>query len=602
MSLPWHVLPNELKTKVMQQLVPFSVSITDYDSRPGQAVRRPDNEPWASREALAMACLASRQLETICKPLLYETIAVKDCRELLCLLRTLSRDPRLRNQVRRFAWVHLIRGIDVNQPMVNMGPRLEELLAECCHVWPKTRRDRTLAELFQLRTTDPTAFSLWKVLGVVVATLPRVRTLFLTHGGPQLDHRGFNNHAELDAMALLLTPALLPPSALWWSVTRRDIDREDPSGSAARIHQQNPRALRLIEEIILDTCDGAGDQVTAGINTPWTLWFFILNCPRLRRVEIKGAIIFHRILNPRVWAVNNPDPGAEQFYAPPNLLLLPQPVAPKVREIVMHRLQAAQWGVLQRLFPNVERLVAVFQDGEWRYRYRHWNSSPLPETPILLLIPDLGRAIHLFQGTLRSLTVTGFLSNNGETTREGYESNARKGQEWAVADISPLLSPGLPHVPLTELTTDCVWLFGREDPSVAYQVPSLLPSSLASLHLIDYWAVPVDEEVVEGGERLSYYPVFPSGLAPLAFLDEVFAILRNSCAAEHARLESITLSSPLFDEGGRWSTPDTQPIDRSDVQTWSENVRIAFSKIGVRFSFTTMKHLETNMRSSWARI
>jgi hypothetical protein len=65
-------------------------------------------------------------------------------------------------------------------------------------------------------------------------------------------------------------------------------------------------------------------------------------------------------------------------------------------------------------------------------------------------------------------------------------------------DHLTLTAPGLPQVPFVELTTDCVWVFGREDPWVAFQISSLLPYSLTSFHLIGYWAV----AVMEGGVRL----------------------------------------------------------------------------------------------------
>lgn len=185
---------------------------------------------------------------------------------------------------------------------------------------------------------------------------------------------------------------------------------------------------------------------------------------------------------------------------------------------------------------------------------------------------------------------------------DGYCDNLLLGYRWLIVDMPPFLSPGLPQVPLTELTTDCVWLFGRVDPSVAYQIPSLIPSSLVSLHLINYWAMPVDEEVFEEGEWLRYYPAFPSGLTPLGFLDKVFSILHDSCAIEHARLEHITLSSPLFDEDSRWSTPDTRLADMADVQAWQATVSDKFSRIGIRFSFPTMMKLETSIRSSWAHL
>lgn len=583
----------------MRQLIDCG-SITDYDYQPGQAVRRPDNEPWVSRQALAAACLASRQLEIICKPLLYEFIALKNCKELLCLLRSLASNPRLRSRVRRFAWVHLVHNVGINQPIANMSAMLEGLVTECCSVWPKTTRDNIVVELFQLRQTDPASFSLWKILGVVISMLPRVHTLFLTHGGLQLDSGGVNHNAEHNAVAQLLTPALLPASAMWRTVARPDIDRSDPLGSAARIHQLNPRSLRMLEEIIVDSWDTEVGEIATSIKTAWTLWYLILNCPRLRRVEVKGDVAFAAMLDPRVWASNLPPP-AVQFYAPPNLLLLPQSVGAQVRELVMHRLEAIDWGFLLAIFPSLERLVTVFQDGYWRSQH-HRPLPPTSDVPFAIIPPDMRRSIALHEITLRSLTVTGFLSDNGATTDKGYTSNAGLGPQWVVKDMTPLFSPRLAQLRLTELTTDCVWLFGREDPSKAYEAGSLLPSSLISLHLIDYWAVPVDEEVVEGGERLGYYPVFPSGLSPICFLKKVFATLYSSCAAENFRLKYITLSSPIFDEAGRWSTPDTEPIDRDDVWMWKENVSNTFSQIGTRLSFTTMRELERNTRSSWARM
>lgn len=598
-AITWHALPNELKIKVMRQLVPSSVSITSHGSQPGEVIPHSDKEPWASRQALAAVCLASKQLESICRPLLYEAIALRNCRELLCLLRSLVKHPRLRAQVRRFAWSNLIRDVDVNQPMILMGPELEALVSECCSVWPATRRDRTLAELFQLRATEPATFCLWKIIGVVIATLPRLQVLFLTHGGLYPDSLGLGYSAEHDAITHLLSPALMRGSAIWYTVKRRDIDRRDRSGSSSRIHRRNPRSLRMLEEIILDSCDIAVDYAAAEIQTPWTLWFLILNCPRLRRVELKGPIRFNAILDPRVWATNNPNQATIQFHAPPNLLLLPQPVGHQVRELVMHRLHVAHWDALPRIFPNVERLVAVFQDNKWRQH--PWRSSIPPGIPPNVLPPDLGRSITLYRDSLRSLTVSGCLSNNG-ITYKGNTNNAELGHRWLVSRIPPLLSPGLPQVPLTELTTDCVWLFGHKDPSVAYRIPSLLPSSLVSLHLIDYWAVPVDEEVVEGGEALGYYPTFPSGLTPLGFLDKVFAILRESCTVEHASLKRITLSSPLFDEDGRWSTPGTRPVDRAAVRAWQAGAGGAFSRLGVSFTFTTMMDLESKIKSSWARM
>ncbi|KAH8784888.1 hypothetical protein F5883DRAFT_533725 [Diaporthe sp. PMI_573] len=288
-----------------------------------------------------------------------------------------------------------------------------------------------------------------------------------------------------------------------------------------------------------------------------------------------------------------------QFHRPPELHLLPRAVGDKVQEICLYRSHRVRWDVLPKIFPNLERLVTVFERDAWREEF--WSIYP-PLVPSEKLPEELGQVIALYKSSLRSLTVTGSLSVNDWRTGKDYRNSGSPGFLSLTAPITPLLSPGLPQVPLIELTADCVWLFGRVDPSVAYQISSLLPSSLVSLHLIDYWAVSIREEGIKlDDEQLSYYPVFPSDLTPL---DDVFAILHDSCAAQHTRLKHITLSSPMFDEDKdeRWPTLATPPVDRADVQAWQARVGDTFARIGVIFSFTTMRQLETSIKCSWARM
>lgn len=105
--------------------------------------------------------------------------------------------------------------------------------------------------------------------------------------------------------------------------------------------------------------------------------------------------------------------------------------------------------------------------------------------------------------------------------------------------------------------------------------------------------------MVEGAERLGYYPLFPSRLTPLGFVDKVLVILQDSYAAEYAWMEHITLSSPIFDEDGCWCTPDTQPVDRAKVRLWRASASGTFSRIR---AFTVVEDLKTNIKSSWACI
>lgn len=78
----------------------------------------------------------------------------------------------------------------------------------------------------------------------------------------------------------------------------------------------------------------------------------------------------------------------------------------------------------------------------------------------------------------------------------------------------------------------------------------------------------------------------------------------------------------MFDEKGRWSRTTARPapqldwfrsysdvygmrrkplvVDRAEVQAWQAKVGDDFAKIGVRFSFTSMRELRKSMKSSWA--
>lgn len=557
--LPWLTLPNELKIRVMRQLVSPSVSLTEFDARPGRAARRADNEPWASRQALAVACLASGQLEAICRPLLYEEVVLKDYRELVCLLRSLVRNPRLHTWVRRFVWLDITRGVGAHRSVAETGLDVQGLVAEITAFRLTTGDELNLAEIFQLRTTDSLTVFLRHALSVVLAMVPRIQALFVIHGGFPLDFLGLNNvtFGRPHSVTHLLSPTL-------------------PS-------------LGMLEEITVDLS-----------RTPWTLWYLILNCPRLRRVQLKGPIGFGTSLDPRVVQANDPNSATMEFHM--HLLPMPKvprPVGDKVQELVLYRSQRVRWNVLPQIFPNLERLVAVFDNDGWR-RYRSSELPPLPASETVS--NELGQTITLYKRSLRSLTVTGFLSDHRVTTLGGYREDAEEGHLWLPEPIPPLLSPGLAEVPLLELTTDCVCLFGRVEPLLASQIQSLLPSSLVSFHLIDYWTVSVDEVVIVDGKPRGYYPVSPSGLTPLDFLDNVFIVLHDSCAAQRTRLKHITLSSPMFDEDGRWSTPATRPVVRKDVQAWRARTYETFARIGIDFSFTTMKDLETSIKSSWGRI
>jgi hypothetical protein len=112
---------------------------------------------------------------------------------------------------------------------------------------------------------------------------------------------------------------------------------------------------------------------------------------------------------------------------------------------------------------------------------------------------------------------------------------------------------------LNHLTTEVLWLFGKTNPS-ALDVESLLPPSLVSLHLVDYWGVSKWKE---------YYPDFPDDSTPLEFLTKTMRHLHIGCYTVLSKLKAVRLTSPYFSSyfGGGTQYDITGDEYRKDVQT-----------------------------------
>lgn len=456
--LPWPTLPDELKVKIMRTFVPSSISCTNYDSSRFGPLQRPDNKPWASRQTLAAFCLASNQLNAICSPLLLEVVALRNHREVMCFLRSLMRNHNLRARVRRLGYVCLARIDNKNRRIPEAAPTSKGPMVGDPSSWPITGPDRAMINMFHLGAKDMinSLDATQKALAVILAMLPRVEALFLTHGANGFGSLWPSFDMEQDPVARLLNPPL--------------------------------QSLATLEDIIVDSHS----------NT-WTLWFLILNCRHLRRVVLKGPVKFDAKVSLREWRINQLDSAEIESQRPPmmqQVQLLSRAAVGNIQELSLYKSRTVKWDIIPKIFPDLKRLSTVFADTGWRDAF--WSDDWTSRQPVRL--PDaLGQVIALYKSSLRSLTVTDALSDNEWTSGEGRRWDSSSTAFFYVAPIPPLLSPGLAQVPLVELTTDCAWLFGRDDTTISYQISSLLPSSLVSLHLIDYWAVSVYEE---GGRLL----------------------------------------------------------------------------------------------------
>ena len=165
--------------------------------------------------------------------------------------------------------------------------------------------------------------------------------------------------------------------------------------------------------------------------------------------------------------------------------------------------------ILAVIFPKLTSLRAEYDDG--------------PEDPLLQRPgPHDMRALSKLKNTLIALHLS--------TTPS---------MSWSFINMPPLLSPVLKDMHmLHSLTTECVWLFGRRDPSVALDLHSILPPNLVQVCLIDYWGV---------ADRNSYYPAFPDNSPAVSFMERMLLNLSAQYSLLGTNMKSLHTISPCFD-------------------------------------------------------
>ncbi|KAK0716189.1 hypothetical protein B0H67DRAFT_258255 [Lasiosphaeris hirsuta] len=156
-------------------------------------------------------------------------------------------------------------------------------------------------------------------------------------------------------------------------------------------------------------------------------------------------------------------------------------VSNTVRELVVFRnfYSEFEFSDLVSVFPNLVTLEAEYLDG---------GQSPLKTPGWDFARPEPSLALLRIADTLESLSLTsGFTSSSG-----GFKSSSGI---MLSGGIPPLLRLLDQMTALKHLTTESVWLFGRVENirSPAPIFPSsdviILPPSLVSLRLVDFWGV-----------------------------------------------------------------------------------------------------------------
>jgi hypothetical protein len=120
--------------------------------------------------------LSSKLVLPAARSCLYEKVVIKNCRELLCFVRTLSTTPSTRDLVRSFAWVGCLPEIEAD---ATEFCNLASLLVDCYESIPRPLSLESTFIYRNLYLDRPGAdkFRGWKVLGLVVFMLPNVRSL-----------------------------------------------------------------------------------------------------------------------------------------------------------------------------------------------------------------------------------------------------------------------------------------------------------------------------------------------------------------------------------------------------------------------------------------
>lgn len=327
-------------------------------------------------------------------------------------------------------------------------------------------------------------------------------------------------------------------------------------------HRTQPSTHRFLAEAETLTIE-AHEDPPSHINAQFIISLMLMNSPMLSRIEIKGALSLQEM-----WA---------SFQRYPERKIL----AGNVKELVLLRAIHPQDEMLATvmMFPRLVSLQAEYDDASTRP-----GSIPIPGftiAPALLRLAD----------TLEILSLT---------TAPTYN-------RWYHVNNYPHCLTSLDQMhKLKDFTTESMWIFGRHDPSIALQLPHLLPSSLVRFQLIDYWGT----MATSGSARFypepaDFYPEFPNHWTAAEFYYHVLTAVGNEASSRFPDLRDITLvSKRLCEDAGMCNGGGGQ--GRSNVTESSQasmlRLREFFSDLGINFKLQMPVKSTAASQAGWARI
>ncbi|KAH8807672.1 hypothetical protein F5884DRAFT_789815, partial [Xylogone sp. PMI_703] len=142
---------------------------------------------------------------------------------------------------------------------------------------------------------------------------------------------------------------------------------------------------------------------------------------------------------------------------------------------------------------------------------------------------------------------------------------------------------------LQYLRVDFIWLAPRDDPGQLLHIASQLPTSIKSLHLLDYWGIAMTKT------RHDMYPVFPNNMPPLEFMYLVLeSLLQNYSLMGLTSLREVKLSSMQLYAWDLMITPTAFESRRRLIEK--------FSQAGICLTLTGLREVRREEDEWWLNL
>ncbi|KAH6693862.1 hypothetical protein F5X68DRAFT_228269 [Plectosphaerella plurivora] len=414
------------------------------------------------RRTLCAICLCNKFFYAVAHRLLYRTIVIEHQYRLALLFRTLSSTKKLRSLVKTFAWnpsdLHLLYTLEDfvhKTPEVKAKMRaIEEDIAFGLH-WPMTPEEDYCLQ--QARANDGRLpWCSESLMTAVLGMLPGLKNLYVATAGDQ----------QADPATGII------PSVGWVYDCLYSLLAYEMGGTK----------FGFLQNLKVFALDDRSDASYSPHGTMLLETHFVLQaCPNLRRIE-------YRTRMDEMTQDFNFDDGNDEFGLGPHGAF-----SSSVEEVII-AFGCTPMATLPRLLRDLSKLKVL--RAEFRVASADWDvtdgSADVPtadETAVPGSWQNTRSALLEAKLTLKELHLT----SRRDLSWRGWDRRFPSGP-WPVID-TPKLGRVLPQMSaLTSLTIEPISLFNISHGTTAKdavmpRLLNLLPPSLQSLRLVDYWGV-----------------------------------------------------------------------------------------------------------------